>query len=250
MAFPASPTAGDTYTTPGGVIFTYTAYGAWKASGSSGSSGSTTPLSWTTATRPASPSVGTTGYNTTLSVLETWNGTSWAAVSSSGSGSPLVYTASQAASGQTSLTFSSLPAGLTRIEVFYTGLGWGPASGGYTVPGVQLGTSGGAVTTGYVSSAGGSGDSVAMWNYFADCIPVGAYCHPEPGTITGSLTLTKGAGNLWMGVGVQSAYGGTTYAAQSVSSGYISLSGVLTSLKFMNTVGRTFSYGNVFIGYA
>ena len=32
---------------------------------------------WTTATRPATPSTGQTGYNTTLGVVETYNGTSW-----------------------------------------------------------------------------------------------------------------------------------------------------------------------------
>jgi hypothetical protein len=37
----------------------------------------TSPLSittWTTATRPSSPAIGTSGFNTTLKTLETWNG--------------------------------------------------------------------------------------------------------------------------------------------------------------------------------
>ena len=34
--------------------------------------------SWTTATRPSSPVAGQTGYNTTLNVIETYNGTGWA----------------------------------------------------------------------------------------------------------------------------------------------------------------------------
>lgn len=33
---------------------------------------------WTTATRPASPVIGTAGFNTTLSIPEVWNGTAWA----------------------------------------------------------------------------------------------------------------------------------------------------------------------------
>jgi hypothetical protein len=32
---------------------------------------------WTTATRPASPTVGQTGYNTSLNCLESYNGSSW-----------------------------------------------------------------------------------------------------------------------------------------------------------------------------
>lgn len=41
-----------------------------------GSNGATFPT-WTTATRPATPSEGQTGFNTTLETLETYNGTQW-----------------------------------------------------------------------------------------------------------------------------------------------------------------------------
>jgi len=41
-----------------------------------GTNGETFP-SWTTATRPASPNAGQTGYNTTTTLLETYNGTTW-----------------------------------------------------------------------------------------------------------------------------------------------------------------------------
>jgi hypothetical protein len=41
-----------------------------------GTKGGTFP-SWTTAGRPASPTAGQTGFNTTLSVLETYSGTAW-----------------------------------------------------------------------------------------------------------------------------------------------------------------------------
>jgi hypothetical protein len=41
-----------------------------------GTLGETFP-SWTTGTRPASPSAGQTGYNTTLSAIEAYNGSSW-----------------------------------------------------------------------------------------------------------------------------------------------------------------------------
>jgi hypothetical protein len=41
-----------------------------------GSTGEVFPT-WTTATRPASPSTGQTGYNTSLNTLEEYNGTSW-----------------------------------------------------------------------------------------------------------------------------------------------------------------------------
>jgi hypothetical protein len=44
-----------------------------------GTNGETFP-SWTTATRPASPNAGQTGYNTTLSALESYNGTTWISI--------------------------------------------------------------------------------------------------------------------------------------------------------------------------
>jgi hypothetical protein len=42
-----------------------------------GTKGETFP-SWTTSTRPATPNTGQTGYNSTLNVIETYNGTGWA----------------------------------------------------------------------------------------------------------------------------------------------------------------------------
>ncbi len=41
-----------------------------------GTTGATFPT-WSTATRPASPVEGQTGFNTTLETLETYNGTQW-----------------------------------------------------------------------------------------------------------------------------------------------------------------------------
>jgi hypothetical protein len=43
----------------------------------SGATGEVFP-SWTTSTRPSSPTAGQTGYNTTLNSLETYNGSVWA----------------------------------------------------------------------------------------------------------------------------------------------------------------------------
>jgi hypothetical protein len=36
-----------------------------------------TNATWTTATRPSAPSTGQQGYNTTLNLVEYYNGTSW-----------------------------------------------------------------------------------------------------------------------------------------------------------------------------
>lgn len=51
-----------------------------------GTNGETFPT-WTTATRPASPSVAQVGWNTTIGSLENYNGTAWTAVGGGGAGS-------------------------------------------------------------------------------------------------------------------------------------------------------------------
>lgn len=61
-----------------------------------GTNGETFP-SWTTATRPASPNAGQTGYNTTLSALESYNGTAWISVG----------TVTNALTAGTNITFNS-----------------------------------------------------------------------------------------------------------------------------------------------
>lgn len=50
-----------------------------------GTNGITYP-SWTTAARPATPSAGETGFNTTLNCLETYSGSAWASASLVASG--------------------------------------------------------------------------------------------------------------------------------------------------------------------
>jgi microcystin-dependent protein len=58
--------------------------------------------SWTTATRPATPSAGQTGFNTTTSALDVYDGTIWGSVSTSTgipSGSVMPYAGSSAPTG-------------------------------------------------------------------------------------------------------------------------------------------------------
>ena len=56
-----------------------------------GSTGEVFP-SWTTAGRPATPTVSQTGYNSTLGILEFYNGTSWQpATSAVGTGGDAVF---------------------------------------------------------------------------------------------------------------------------------------------------------------
>lgn len=77
-----------------------------------GSNGETFP-SWTTAGRPASPTAGQTGYNSTLGQLETWNGTYWIqGGGATGAGSDQVFYLN----GQTVNTSYSIPSGKSAMS--------------------------------------------------------------------------------------------------------------------------------------
>lgn len=70
--------------------------------------------SWTTGTRPASPTAGQTGYNSTLGQLETWNGTYWIqGGGATGAGSDQVFYLN----GQTVNTSYSIPSGKSASSV-------------------------------------------------------------------------------------------------------------------------------------
>lgn len=77
-----------------------------------GTTGETFP-SWTTAGRPASPTAGQTGYNSTLGQLETWNGTYWIqGGGATGAGSDQVFYLN----GQTVSTSYSIPSGKSAMS--------------------------------------------------------------------------------------------------------------------------------------
>lgn len=91
----------------------------------SGTNGITFPT-WTTATRPASPATGQTGFNTTTSQMETYDGTQWeiyTAVSSQGtSGRPLISSGSGVAPTFTTLGISAITAtGTPSASTFLRG---------------------------------------------------------------------------------------------------------------------------------
>lgn len=260
---PASPTSGTMwYNTADEILYIYVNTGTsstWldisTVGTTTGGSGSTSAANTISGSGAPAAGTGSDGdYYINASTAELFGpkaSGAWpsSATSTLGSSSR---TPAQALATLTNYGFTGIPSGVKHIEVHYYDVRWGPASGGYTIVGVQLGTSGGYVTTGYKSSAGGSGDSVATWNFFTDCLATGAYCHPNPGTITGVLYLDMIGSNIWKASGLHVATNGSnnTYAAESLASGFVTLSGTLTSLKFMNTVGRTFDSGNVWLVYS
>ena len=210
--------------------------------------------SWTTGTRPASPSAGQTGYNTTLNTLERYNGTTWgpivttsdsATVTPTMLSQPLTSATAQNSTSGTSIDFTGIPSWVKRVTVMFNGV----STNGASNPLIRLGYSGGIVSSGYSSGTA----------YL--------YTSATPGVITDSsgfviiaggsaadvfqgsyvFTLLNSSTNLWVGSGV-------LYRSDTVqlwpSAGSVSLSGVLTTVRMTTVNGTdTFDAGSVNILY-
>jgi hypothetical protein len=134
-----------------------------------GSNGGTSVSTWTTGTRPASPLTGQTGYNTTLSTLEVYNGSAWAQVTNS-TPQTTIYT-----SGSGTYTVPTNAKWL-QVEVVGGGGGGGGSgtggsgsngnTGGTTTFGssflTAVGGGGGASSSGASGQSGGSGGSATF----------------------------------------------------------------------------------------
>jgi hypothetical protein len=155
-----------------------------------------------------------------------------ATITANGLNSNIVAGTSQASTSGTSITFSSIPSWVKRITVAMNGV---TASANF---GVQLGTSGGLVSTGYVGGSGiaQNGNSTSVGGK-----PNGFYTEGS-GTITGLWTIVNFSGNTWTASWTWSN-GSNQFGA---GGGSIALSGTLTQLAI---TGGTFSAGNINVLY-
>jgi len=226
-----------------------------------GTNGETFP-SWTTATRPASPNAGQTGYNTTTSSLEFYNGSAWVSVSggvtsvANGGTGQTTYTDGQLLIGNTTgntLAKATLTAGagvtitngsgaitvaspLAKNTTIYGST----ASGVYTAPSntqwvkitvVGFGGTGGA-STGLRGSGGGSGGVAIKWLSMSagQTLNYSAASGSGNGSSvsSGSLSITTISANNGSD-GATSAYGASKVfggAGGTASGGDINISGI------------------------
>jgi len=154
------------------------------------------------------------------------------AVVSSMASSVITSGTSQVTTSGTSVTYSSIPSWVKRITVAMNGV---TASANF---GVQLGTSGGLVTTGYVGGSGyaQNGNSTSVGS------KSGGFYTEGNSTITGLWTIVNFSGNTWTASWTWS--NGSNQAGNG--GGSIALSGTLTQLAI---TGGTFSAGAVNIFY-
>jgi hypothetical protein len=155
---------------------------------------------------------------------------------------PLVSGTSVSASG-TAVDFTGIPSWVDRITVIYSGI----STNGTARVQLQVGPSGGVVTTGYTSYAGMSAGNTSITTGFTAEAGSSAAGWIRTGHFV--LTLANSATNLWVASASMGILDGATgYGA--TGGGNITLAGALSTLR-ITTVGgtNTFDAGSFNILY-
>jgi hypothetical protein len=133
---------------------------------------------------------------------------------------------------------AAIPATASRLVVSFRGV----SINGTNDILVQLGTSGGFVITGYVSSCGLAGPSTSGGLSTAGIL---VFSGSAGRTISGSVTLDKVSGNLWSATvccsdGIENIIAG---------GGYVDLGGVATQIRISTSGANTFDAGAASVGW-
>ena len=152
------------------------------------------------------------------------------------------FSTAQATTSGTSKDFTGIPSWAKRITFMF----YNCQTNGTSSPIVQLGTSGGVVTSGYISSGaatnGGAGSAAQYTNGF------GMGGGVATGSIwSGIMTITNISSNTWV-YSLSGSYNDAAYAM--LGGGYVTLSGPLTSIRYTTVGGTsTLTAGNTNIMY-
>lgn len=230
--------------TSNGTAWTSAAASGAVSSFSAGSTGFTPSTGTTGAVTLAGTLVagnggtGLTSPGTSGNVL-TSNGSAW----TSSSGSRVTLATAQASTSGTSIDFTSIPAGVKRITVMFTGVKATDTGTGNAAICIQIGDSGGIETTGYASSS----NQPNFGSVVTTAFPVEPYSDPT-NTLDGAMNLflTDSSAYSWVASGVVGSSSGGT----KVSGGSKSLSAELDRVR-ITTVGGTsaFTAGSINIQY-
>ena len=152
----------------------------------------------------------------------------------------LVQGTAVASTSGTSIDFTGIPAWVKRITVMFNGV----STSGISNVQVQLGTSGGIVTSGYLSTA----SNIAAATSATTNVTTGLFIYSNTATDvrSGHMVITNLSGNLWVSSCVVKA----ATNQMSWGAGDVTLSGVLTQVR-ITTVGGTdtFDAGSINIMY-
>ena len=231
--------------TSNGTIWTSAAASGAVSSFSAGTTGFTPSTGTTGAVTlagtliAANGGTGITSAGTSGNVL-TSTGSAWA---STAPASRVTLGTAQASTSGTSINFTSIPAGVKRITVMFTGVKATDTGTGNAAICIQIGDSGGIETTGYASSSSQPNFGSVVTTAF----PVEPYSDPAQ-TLDGAMNLflTDSSAYSWVASGVVGSSSGGT----KVSGGSKSLSAELDRVR-ITTVGGTsaFTAGSINIQY-
>lgn len=145
-----------------------------------------------------------------------------------------------ASTSGTTIDFTSIPSWVKRITVMWNGV----STSGSSSPLVQLGTSGGVVTSGYGGSSSLIAATVTTQNFTTG---FGERSQDPAAVRTGAWSITNVSGNIWVCSGV---LGRSDGANTSVTGGTVTLSGTLDRVRITTVAGTdTFDAGSINILY-
>lgn len=146
-----------------------------------------------------------------------------------------------ASTSGTSIDFTSIPAWVKRITVMFQGVSNAGASSNLLI---QLGTSSGVTTSGYLGSSSLIAATVATSTYTTG---FGSRSGDANAVIHGGFVINLISGNTWMAFGVL----GTSNAATTVTSGgSVALAATLDRVRITSVNGTdTFDAGSINILY-
>lgn len=156
---------------------------------------------------------------------------------------PLTLATAQATTSGTSIDFSSIPSWVTKITVIFSGV----STDGNALPRIQLGTSGGITTSGYLGTAANIGSTSASYTNLSngfDLLQVSIAAV----VLHGNATLVYLGSNNWT---FSSMLGRSDTSFFALCSGSVQLGGALTTVRLTTSSGTdTFDAGSVTILYA
>lgn len=146
------------------------------------------------------------------------------------------YSASQATTAGTAIDFTGVPAAVSEVVLDLTGVS---LSGTDNLL-VQLGVSGGPVTTGYAANGSNSaGASTYLTSGFPAVVASAALA------LSTRFRFERVEGNLWRG----SHIANYDVAGAAYGSGTVTLSGELTQVRLTRTGTNTFDLGSARLGW-
>ena len=148
-----------------------------------------------------------------------------------------------ASTSGTSIDFTSIPSWVKRITVMFTGV----STNGSSLPQIQLGTSGGPTTSGYLGSISGSTTAVSAANLTTGLGLVRSGVMGATTVWNGTATFTALTGNTWTGFAVTAT---SDSAAVCYSATSVPLASALTQVRITTVSGTdTFDAGSINILY-